>query len=55
MSSGLDGLSMMMLNKVLGWSVEEVQVLVALARKDLANRKIHACWPIRVVYAQKPE
>lgn len=55
MSPGLDGLSMMLFTKVLGWSEQEVQVLVALARKDMADRRIHAYWPAYTVYAQKPE
>jgi hypothetical protein len=30
----------------LGWSVEELEVLLAQVRKDLKNTKIHSYWPV---------
>ena len=46
MGGNLEGLSLMLFTRGLGWSVEEVLVLVALVRKDLANRQFHAYWPM---------
>ncbi|KAI5463897.1 S-adenosyl-L-methionine-dependent methyltransferase [Mariannaea sp. PMI_226] len=40
--------------RVHGWTKEEVQVFLTGARKDLNNPKIHAYWPIRAIYGQKP-
>ncbi|KAL2268072.1 hypothetical protein VTJ83DRAFT_2918 [Remersonia thermophila] len=53
--SGLYGLSVALFTRVLGWSIEELEVLLAGVRKELSNRHIHAYWPIWVVYGQKPE
>ncbi|KAF5581685.1 methyltransferase [Fusarium pseudoanthophilum] len=39
----------------LGWSPEEVEVFLAKVRTDMKDRRIHAWWPIHVVYGQKPE
>jgi hypothetical protein len=39
---GLEGFTMALFTRVLGWSAEEIQVLLALVRKDLRNSKIHA-------------
>jgi hypothetical protein len=39
---GLEAFSLRLFTKVLGWTMEEVQVLLALVRKDLKNPKIHA-------------
>ena len=45
---GLEGISLMLLSKVLGWSVEEVQVFLVDVRKEFANRNIHAFWDVYV-------
>jgi len=55
LSDGMEAISLMPFTKILGWSVEEVQVLLAHARKELYDRKIHMYWKTRTVYAQKPE
>jgi len=39
----------------LGWSVEELEVLLAGVRNDLKNLSIHSYWPIWSVYAKKSE
>ncbi|OQV04128.1 Methyltransferase domain-containing protein [Cladophialophora immunda] len=36
------------------WSIEEVQVLLAEARRDMKNPKIHGQYDFYVVYGQKP-
>ncbi|KAF4472468.1 hypothetical protein FALBO_629 [Fusarium albosuccineum] len=43
---GLEALSIAALTRVLGWSQEEVTVLLASVRKDINNRAIHAYWPV---------
>ncbi|KAK4449055.1 S-adenosyl-L-methionine-dependent methyltransferase [Podospora aff. communis PSN243] len=53
-SSGLHGLSSAVFTRVLGWSPEELEVLLAEVRNDIKNTKIHAYWPIYVTYGQKP-
>jgi len=39
----------------LGWTAEELEVLLVGVRKDFKNLSIHAYWPIWSVYAKKPE
>ncbi|KAM0554004.1 hypothetical protein ACHAPJ_007079 [Fusarium lateritium] len=39
----------------LGWSKEEVEVLLTAVRKDIKNVDIHSYWPIWSIYATKPE
>ncbi|RSL94409.1 hypothetical protein CDV31_014323 [Fusarium ambrosium] len=39
----------------LGWSIEELQLLLAGVRKDFKNLGIHMYWPIYSVYAKRPE
>uniref|UniRef100_A0A0D2Y330 Methyltransferase n=1 Tax=Fusarium oxysporum (strain Fo5176) TaxID=660025 RepID=A0A0D2Y330_FUSOF len=51
----LSGLSMVLFTRGLGWSPEEVEVFLAKVRTDMKDRRIHAWWPIHVVYGQKPE
>jgi hypothetical protein len=41
--------------RVLGWSIEEVQVLVAGIRNEYKEQKIHLYHPICFCYARKPE
>lgn len=41
-SGGLEGLSLRLYTNVLKWTAEEVMVLLAKVRKDLANPNIHA-------------
>lgn len=46
-SSGADGLSAAVYTRVLNWTKEELDVLLAQARKDMKNKAIHAYWPDR--------
>ena len=41
---GIEGLSLMLFTSVLGWPLEEVRVLLALAKKEMANRSYHGYW-----------
>ncbi|KAM0212084.1 hypothetical protein ACHAPA_010246 [Fusarium lateritium] len=53
-SSGIDGLSSAVYTRVLGWSKDEVEILLAKVRRELRDKSIHAYWPIYVVYGQRP-
>jgi hypothetical protein len=44
MINGLEGLSIALFTRILGWSIEEFQVLLALVRKEMLQRSIHAYW-----------
>ncbi|KAI9811556.1 MAG: hypothetical protein M1832_000866 [Thelocarpon impressellum] len=52
---GLEAFSFALYTRVLGWSHDEVQVLMAKVRKDLRNPNIHAQYDMHVVYARRPE
>lgn len=45
---GLEGLSMGLLTRVLGWGKAEVEVFCANVRKDLRNKNFHAYWRMYV-------
>ncbi|KAK4156098.1 S-adenosyl-L-methionine-dependent methyltransferase [Chaetomidium leptoderma] len=42
------------LTRVLGWTREEALVLAAKANTVLKDTKVHAYWPIHVIYGRKP-
>lgn len=42
LKEGLEGFSLALFTRILGWAPEEVQVLLSKVRKDLDNRNIHA-------------
>lgn len=50
---GCDSMSLALFTRALGWSAEEVHVFMALVRKDLRDRKMHAYWNFWVVYGRK--
>ncbi|KAH6658333.1 S-adenosyl-L-methionine-dependent methyltransferase [Truncatella angustata] len=52
--NGVYGLTMTVLTRGLGWSKEEVEVLLADVRKDMGDRNIHSYITIMVVYGQRP-
>ncbi|KAG5800315.1 hypothetical protein H9Q69_000613 [Fusarium xylarioides] len=53
--SGLEGVSLALFTRVLGWSKDQVLSLCADVRNELRNPKVHGYWKIYVVYGQKPE
>jgi len=53
--NALQAFSLALFTKVLGWSVIEIEVLLAGVRKDLRDRSKHGYWPSYTIYAQKPE
>jgi hypothetical protein len=54
MLEALDAYSFALFTRVLGWSTEELQVLLAEVRKDLQNRRFHGYSRVYVVYGKKP-
>ncbi|KAJ9142395.1 S-adenosyl-L-methionine-dependent methyltransferase [Pleurostoma richardsiae] len=50
---GMEPITMKLL-PILGWSKEEMQVLLAKVRQDLTNPNIHAYLNVTFVYGQKP-
>lgn len=45
-TSGLEGLSAAVYTRVLGWSKEELDVLLAGVRNEMKDTKIHSYWPM---------
>lgn len=43
---GVSGLSQRVFTKALGWSIEEMEVLLAQVRNECRNRKIHTYFPM---------
>lgn len=53
-TSGLEAMSLALLTRGLGWTIDEVNVFIAFVRKDMCDQSIHAYWSIYVVYGRKP-
>ncbi|KAJ9143021.1 S-adenosyl-L-methionine-dependent methyltransferase [Pleurostoma richardsiae] len=53
-SDGIEAFSLALLSRVLGWSREEIEVLLADVRRELRDRSIHAYIPVYTVYGRKP-
>jgi len=53
LKEGLEGFSLRLFTGVLGWTPEEVQVLLSKVRKDLDNKDIHAQDDFHIVWARK--
>lgn len=51
---GLHGFAARLCTQVLGMSAEELELLLMESRRDIQNPRVHAYWPIYVVYGQKP-
>ncbi|KAK1640153.1 methyltransferase domain-containing protein [Colletotrichum phormii] len=52
---GLEAFNLRLLTGVLGWTKEEVMVMLAACRNELKTGAFHARMEFHVVYAQKPE
>ncbi|KAJ4250154.1 hypothetical protein NW762_011967 [Fusarium torreyae] len=52
---GVQGLSLALFTKVLGWNIDELELFLVDVRKDLCNKDLHGYWRVNVVYGQKPE
>jgi hypothetical protein len=44
--SGWHGLSVKVFTQILGWSAEELEVLLAKCRQELRRKDIHGWWPV---------
>jgi len=54
MYEGLKGLSLRVFTQMLDWSVDELEVLLALVRAEWKRKAMHVYVPIYVMYGQKP-
>lgn len=52
--TGLENWGLATLTRVMGWSLEETQILIAKVKADLRNPAIHGWQEMRVVYGRKP-
>lgn len=52
---GIQGFSMGLFTRGLGWKPEQVEVFLADVRKDMADRSRHVYAPIGSFYARKPD
>jgi len=43
---GLYGLTVDAFTRLLGWTVEEVQVFLVDVRKDIMDKRVHAYFPV---------
>jgi len=55
LSDGVHGMSVKMLNGILGWPMEKVTNFTDAIRKDMWNPKIHVYMPVDIFWAQKPK
>ncbi|RDW74823.1 hypothetical protein BP6252_05965 [Coleophoma cylindrospora] len=53
LSGGIEGISLAIFTRVLGWSREEMDVFLVDVRKELKDRNIHSYMQVIVVYGQK--
>ena len=44
MIDGLEGFSVRLFTKVLGWSMEELDTLLSGVKRDLQDKRIHCYW-----------
>ncbi|KAI9742766.1 MAG: hypothetical protein M1818_003495 [Claussenomyces sp. TS43310] len=52
---GLQGFSLALLTRVMGWSKEEIEVFLADVRKGMKDRHVHAYHRYHIVWGRKPE
>ncbi|KAK7414827.1 hypothetical protein QQX98_006342 [Neonectria punicea] len=50
----IDSYTPMLFEKILGWRMEEIQVLMAQAKKELKDRSIHLYLLVYFIWARKP-
>ncbi|KAF4964448.1 hypothetical protein FSARC_7634 [Fusarium sarcochroum] len=44
---GVQGLSLALFTKVLGWNMEELELFLVEVRKDLSNKELHGYWRVQ--------
>ncbi|KAJ4287071.1 hypothetical protein N0V88_007765 [Collariella sp. IMI 366227] len=52
---GIEGITMAVFTRVLGWEPKDVEELVVAVKRDLKDRKIHAYMTILCAWGRKPE
>ncbi|EQL34605.1 uncharacterized protein BDCG_05258 [Blastomyces dermatitidis ER-3] len=52
---GMEGFSLALFSRVLGWSPDAIQAFVSEVVKDLRNPKMHAQFDLYIAYGRKPE
>ncbi|KAK6356503.1 hypothetical protein TWF718_000861 [Orbilia javanica] len=55
LSDGLQGLSLAIFTRILGWKPDEVEAFIALCRNDLNNKSFHGYFKFYFVRGRKPE
>ncbi|KAF4303551.1 putative tam domain methyltransferase protein [Botryosphaeria dothidea] len=55
MDEGIEGLTLMLFTRALGWSKDEVEVFLAQIRKEVKRKDVHSYYHFYVVYGKKPE
>ncbi|KUJ18487.1 S-adenosyl-L-methionine-dependent methyltransferase [Mollisia scopiformis] len=53
--NGLEGMSLRLFERGMGWTAEETTVFLTGVRKDIRNQRFHAYYPFYVIHARKPE
>lgn len=53
-TEGLEGFCLQLLTRGLGWEKQEIDILVAKVANDIKDKKIHAYYPMPVVWGRKP-
>jgi hypothetical protein len=46
MGGGLSGLSVAVFTRVLGWSIEELELFLVEVKRDMKDTKIHSYFPM---------
>lgn len=55
MELGIDGFSKQPFLEELGWSQDELNVLLARVRNEIRNKRLYVFWPVYVVYGRKSQ
>lgn len=51
---GLEGFCLQLLSRGLGWERQEIDIFIAKVTTDIKDRRIHAYYPMPVVWGRKP-
>jgi len=53
-TGNVSGLSLAVFTRLLGWSIDELEALLAKVEEEWEREDIHGYWPLFAVYGQKP-
>ena len=51
---GLEGFCLQLLSRGLGWQRQEIDIFVAKVTADIKDKRIHAYYPMPVIWGRKP-